>query len=202
MPSFENIFPSTVMLDSLERQFTKKEQLFFNKCSKELINNVGNKTSKNNYVLDSKELKELKNILTIKVNEYLKIITSPKTDCELYITQSWINYTEKNGHHHKHYHPNSYLSGIIYLNADKLQDKIYFVRPGRDFFNIQTENYNLSNSETWFFTTGTKDIVIFPSKLEHYVEVAPSEETRISLSFNTFFKGSIGIDHSLTELKL
>jgi hypothetical protein len=113
-----------------------------------------------------------------------------------------MGYPGVNGHHHKHYHPNSYLSGIIYLNADKLQDKIYFVRPGRDFFNIQTENYNLSNSETWFFTTGTKDIVIFPSKLEHYVEVAPSEETRISLSFNTFFKGSIGIDHSLTELKL
>ena len=202
MPSFENIFPSTVMLDSLERQFTEKERLFFDECAKELVNNAGNKTSKNNYVLDSEELNELKEVLTFKLNEYFRIITNPKTDCNLYITQSWINYTEKGGYHHKHYHPNSYLSGIIYLNADKLQDKIFFKKPTHDFFNIEPKNFNLSNSDTWFFTTGTQDIVIFPSSLEHYVEIAPSEETRISLSFNTFFKGSIGIDHSLTELKL
>jgi uncharacterized protein (TIGR02466 family) len=202
MPSFENIFPSTVMLDSLERQFTEKEKLFFDECQKELVSNAGNKTSKNNYVLDSEELSDLKEILTFKLNEYFRIITNPKTDCKLYITQSWINYTEKGGFHHKHHHPNSYLSGVIYLNADKLQDRIYFKKPTRDFFTIEPKNYNLSNSENWFFTTGEKDIIIFPSSLEHYVEVAPAEEPRISLSFNTFFKGNIGDNYSLTELTL
>ena len=202
MASFENIFPSTVMLDSLERQFTEQEQLFFDECAKDLVNNAGNKTSNNNYVLDSDELSDLKATLTFKLNQYFKIITNPNTDCELYITQSWINYTDQGGYHHKHYHPNSYLSGIIYLSADKLQDKIYFKKPFHDFFRIEPKNYNLSNSDTWFFTTGTQDIVIFPSSLEHYVDAAPSEKTRISLSFNTFFKGSIGVNNQLTELKL
>ena len=136
MASFENIFPSTVMLDSLERQFTEQEQLFFDECAKDLVNNAGNKTSNNNYVLDSDELSDLKATLTFKLNQYFKIITNPNTDCELYITQSWINYTDQGGYHHKHYHPNSYLSGIIYLSADKLQDKIYFKKPFHDFFRI------------------------------------------------------------------
>lgn len=202
MPSFENIFPTTVLLDSLNRQFTDTEQAFFDKCAEKKIDNTGNKTSENNYVLDSEELKNLKDYLTVKLNEYLRIIINPKSDCHLYITQSWINYTEKGGFHHKHHHPNSYLSGVLYLNADKLKDKIFFKKPTTSFFNIEPKNYNLSNSENWYFLTGTQDIIIFPSTLEHYVEVAPSDETRVSLAFNTFFSGLIGDNRQLTELKL
>jgi uncharacterized protein (TIGR02466 family) len=176
--------------------------MFFDECAKETVGNVGNKTSKNNYVLDAEELKDLKEILSFKLNEYFRIIINPKTDCKLYITQSWINYTDSGGYHHKHYHPNSYLSGIVYLNADKLQDKVFFKKPAREFFNIEPKNYNLSNSETWFFTTGTKDVIIFPSSLEHYVESTSTEQTRISMSFNTFITGNIGNNLSLTELKL
>lgn len=202
MASFENIFPSTVMLDSLERQFTEKEQAFFDECLKKLVNNAGNKTSENNYVLNSEPLNDLKTALTLKVNQYFQIIVNPKSECELYITQSWINYTNAGGYHHKHYHPNSYLSGIIYLDADKLQDKVYFKKPLQDFFSLEPKNYNLSNSDTWFFTTGTQDIVIFPSSLEHYVETVSSDRARISLSFNTFLKGNIGVNNQLTELIL
>jgi hypothetical protein len=41
-----------------------------------------------------------------------------------YITQSWANYTKKNQYHHTHEHPNSFISGVLYINANEAHDKI------------------------------------------------------------------------------
>ena len=49
-------------------------------------------------------------------------------------------------------------------------------------------------------TTG--DIFLFPSSLSHAVETKQGENTRISLSFNVFIKGTVGSNHDLTELIL
>ena len=43
---------------------------------------------------------------------------------------------------------------------------------------------------------------MFPSSTTHKVEVKKGSNTRISLSFNTFYKGTIGSNKSLTELIL
>ena len=43
-------------------------------------------------------------------------------------------------------------------------------------------------------------IVIFPSSLTHMVEQTISDDTRVSLAFNTFLKGNIGNNFELTEL--
>ena len=37
----------------------------------------------------------------------------------LKITQSWINFTKKGEYHHPHAHPNSLISGVFYVEADK-----------------------------------------------------------------------------------
>jgi hypothetical protein len=58
----------------------------------------------------------------------------------------------------------------------------------------------LFNAESWFFPVGTYDILLFPSHLEHMVEQTTSDEERVSLSFNTFLKGSVGEQLALTEL--
>ena len=49
-------------------------------------------------------------------------------------------------------------------------------------------------------TTG--NIFLFPSSLTHMVETKQGENTRISLSFNVFVKGTIGNNKNLTELIL
>ena len=43
-------------------------------------------------------------------------------------------------------------------------------------------------------------LILFPSHVTHFVESNMHDTPRISLSMNTFIKGSIGIKDSLTEV--
>jgi hypothetical protein len=45
-------------------------------------------------------------------------------------------------------------------------------------------------------------IILFPSSTTHLVENKGGDNTRISLAFNTFFKGTMGENSQLTELIL
>jgi hypothetical protein len=42
---------------------------------------------------------------------------------------------------------------------------------------------------------------MFPSSLTHGVENVVADDTRVSLAFNSFIKGTFGDKESLTELK-
>ena len=44
------------------------------------------------------------------------------------------------------------------------------------------------------------ELIIFPSSLTHSVRANQSDEERISLSFNTWAKGSLGSERELTYL--
>jgi len=48
----------------------------------------------------------------------------------------------------------------------------------------------------------TGKIILFPSSLVHEVQYKQGIDTRVSLSFNVFFKGSIGVEIELTKLIL
>jgi uncharacterized protein (TIGR02466 family) len=143
---------------------------------------------------------DLKSFIQFYINHFMESIESPYNPVEAYVTQSWLNYTQPGEFHHKHEHPNSYLSGVLYINADPEKDKIYFYKSGYKRIMLPTERFNPFNSESWWFSVGTCDMVIFPSYLTHMVEQTESKDTRISLSFNTFLKGYIGAEESLTSL--
>jgi uncharacterized protein (TIGR02466 family) len=153
-------------------------------------------------ILKNKELTELRDFIEDSMIEYFKAIHAPKFDVSLYLTQSWANYTEKGQHHHKHAHPNSVVSGVFYPQADRAVDKIYFYKDGYERIKVPAKEFNPYNSESWWFEAGTGILYLFPSSLTHMVEAVTAAETRISLSFNTFLKGNIGDNHSLTELKI
>ena len=134
--------------------------------------------------------------------EYFKTVHEPKDDVSLYITQSWANYTDPGQYHHKHAHPNSFISGVFYPQADRSVDKIYFYKSGYERIKVAPQNWNHWNSESWWFEVGAGDLILFPSNLEHMVETKVGNETRVSIAFNTFLKGHIGVDESLTGLQL
>ena len=64
------------------------------------------------------------------------------------------------------------------------------------------DKYNVWNSDTWWFTVETGMLLMFPSSTTHQVQIKKGNNTRISLAFNTFYKGSIGSNSNLTELIL
>ena len=198
---YESIFPTVVGFSTLEKKFTKTELNFIN-SQKNIVNkNIGNVSSSNNYILENKELKNLKQFCHDEINKYFVEIYQPKNELSLYITQSWLNFTEPGQFHHKHQHPNSFLSGTIYIECQE-EDKIKFFKDGFEQFAIEPKNYNIYNSASWWFKAEKNNLIMFPSKLTHCVDQTISTNTRISLAFNTFFKGDLGDENNLTRLVL
>ena len=203
-PIVNNIFPIPVYTTEMDRGFTKQELNFVKEQKKHYMKNAGNINTKDTYILNRKEFKNIKNFLNKHCKNYLDTVICPKNNLELYITQSWLNYTEANQYHHKHNHPNSVVSGVLYFNSDVENDKILFSRDGYQQMKPITDDtkFNLWNSDTWFFSVKTGMLVMFPSSTIHQVETKKGKNTRISLAFNTFYKGTIGSNFALTELIL
>ncbi len=197
------IFPTPIYISKLNRKLNSKELLFINKTKLDVHNNEGNTTSNDNYILDNKNFKNLKLDLDLIIKDYFNKIICPTNSITPYVTQSWLNYTETNQHHHKHEHQNSLVSGVFYVNSDEKFDKIKFYK--KDVYQIikpEVKEWNLWNSETWWFPVKTGDIILFPSSLTHMVETKQGDNTRISLAFNVFIKGMVGNNKGLNELKL
>jgi Rps23 Pro-64 3,4-dihydroxylase Tpa1-like proline 4-hydroxylase len=75
------------------------------------------------------------------------------------------------------------VSTVMYLNDNYSGGGLYF--PHLNYTYIPEEG----------------DIVLFPSTLTHEVENVIADDTRVSLAFNSFIKGTFGDKGSLTELK-
>jgi uncharacterized protein (TIGR02466 family) len=201
--NINGIFPTPIYISKLDRELTNKELSFIDKTKLDVYKNEGNTTSNDNYILNHKAFKDLKEDLDLRIKDYFEKVISPTDAITPYITQSWLNYTETNQYHHKHEHPNSLVSGVFYINCDEQFDKIKFYK--KDIYSIikpEIKEWNLYNSETWWFSVKTGDIILFPSSLTHMVENKKGDNTRISLAFNVFIKGTIGDNKNLTELIL
>jgi len=154
------------------------------------------------YVLERKSLKNLKEDLYKMVVDYFNKIVCTNNSIIPYITQSWINYTEPNEFHHRHAHSNSYVSGVLYVVANKKVDKIRFWKSSFKVIDLTVAEYNIFNSDNWQYPVQTGDVVLFPSSLKHGVDKKEGTNIRTSLSFNVFFRGTIGNKFNLTELVL
>jgi uncharacterized protein (TIGR02466 family) len=102
----------------------------------------------------------------------------------------WININSFGHSNHKHIHQNSILSGCVYLKVPKDSGNIMF-HPNlvnEYFFQSFTECDNdITSSEAIFFAE-EKKVIMFPAFLPHSVSKNNSNEDRISIGFNSFFK--------------
>jgi uncharacterized protein (TIGR02466 family) len=200
--NINGIFPTPIYISKLNRELTPLELKFVDKSKKDFYKNDGNITSNNNYILNEKPFANIKKELDLKVQDYFDKVISPANNITPYITQSWLNYTETNQYHHKHAHPNSLVSGVFYINCHEEHDKIKFFNDNYKTIKLEVKDWNMWNSESWWFSVKTGDIILFPSSLTHMVETKQGDNTRISLAFNVFIKGKVGNNKNLTELIL
>ena len=196
------IFPTPIYKSKLDRKLTSLELKFVKKNKKDFYKNYGNITSNNNYILNEKPFVNIKKELDLRIKDYFDKVISSANNITPYITQSWLNYTETNQYHHKHEHLNSLVSGVFYINCHEKLDKITFFNENYKLIKLEIKNWNLFNSESWWFPVKTGDIIMFPSSIKHMVETKKGDNTRISLAFNVFIKGTIGDNRTLTELFL
>jgi len=197
------IFPHPIYFSKLERALTTEELKTINGYKKNTDKNEGNTASNNKYVLENKTLKNLKKDLHTKIMDYFDKVICTNSLITPYITQSWISYTETNQFHHKHFHSNSYISGVFYIDAQKEVDSIIFYKSIKEeTIDLNVTKHNPFNSSSCLFPVETGNIFLFRSSLIHGVDKKKGTNTRISLSFNTFIKGTLGDKKESTELIL
>ena len=194
------IFPVPIYFTKLKK-FTDMELKVIRLMENQSAKNMGNSRSDDTFVLKSKHFENIRKQLMSHVKQYFDKVISTSDKIVPYITQSWINYTRKGEYHHSHAHPNSIISGVFYFDCDN--DSIKFSNPV--FYQTikpLIKSYNSWNSETWSFSTKKGQLFMFPSSLIHQVDIKKGTNTRTSLSFNTFYKGILGSNVTLTELIL
>jgi uncharacterized protein (TIGR02466 family) len=200
------IFPCPVYIVKRDSELSSKEDKDIEDIIKEGMKNQksGNATSVNSYIFNSK-LKEIKQFCEQQIKIYVEKVILPVGELDCYITQSWLNITKPGEWHHQHCHPNSIISGVFYISTEE-SDRIAFIDPNtkiKQVMSFRPKKYNMFNSFIWGSTVNTNELILFPSWLEHCVESNEKATTdRISLSFNTFVKGTFGTDEGKTELIL
>ena len=200
----DNLFPTPVYNVFRDSELNLEESEEIKSIIEEgLRTNKGNKTTINSYIFETK-LKKIKEFCEQQIKKYVEIIISPSQELEFYITESWINVTKPGEFHHVHYHPNSIISGVFYVNTVP-EDQISFNDPNyrvKGYFNFgDQKEYNIWNSPHWWIPVKNNQLILFPSWLEHEVKRVEGDKERISISFNTFVRGNLG-DNELNNLIL
>jgi len=104
----------------------------------------------------------------------------------LQLSNSWINYQYKGSRLTKHTHPNSELSGVIYLNVDDDSSKLYFYNPNQHVYFTQYRERTIYSFDYQWIKPMNGALIVFPSWMSHGSddEINQSEE-RVAVSFNT-----------------
>lgn len=152
-------------------------------------------------VLNDFEFRKITAQVIVLLNEYFYGVMEVDPAIELYITESWLNKTETGQMHHRHWHPNSVLSGIVYLQTEGDSGRTRFVDSRYDTLELAMKNANIYNSKSWTIAPEVGKVLIFPSSVEHMVDKYEGTTPRITLAFNTFVKGPVN-SNPLTELKI
>ena len=102
----------------------------------------------------------------------------------------WLNINKKGDYNHKHQHPGSHMSGVLWIKAPKDCGIIEFTSPSAFSQWKEVESYNkdildkIQLHHSWWLEAVPGKILIFSSSLEHCVEPSESNKDRISVSFN------------------
>ena len=196
------LFPTPLYINNIGRKFTEEElQVFLYDnipMNKDKDLGMAKQMSKDLYMFDSfkKELKDIKDFCEQHLKQYLEEIVGANTDlATLRITQSWLNKAHPQESHNRHYHSNSYLSGVLYINCLP-DDHIIFDNRFYGFFNnmeFPLKETTVWNAHGFAQPVANGDLILFPSWIQHHVNENKTKDTvRVSFAFNTFPIGEMG----------
>lgn len=187
-----NLFAVPVAKSSIDRNFTESEIQCFGNELKNAVPAISNLASRNKRVLDSPPLSDLKTTVQEHLDDYFNSVHNTLNQVSLKITQSWLTMSRQGQSHHSHSHPNSVVSGVLYINLAP-QDGINFYRnDDLWWYELIPREHNYYNAHRYFIETKVGDLVLFPSNIKHGVKEVSEDVERVSLAFNTFFTGELG----------
>jgi uncharacterized protein (TIGR02466 family) len=105
------------------------------------------------------------------------------------ISDAWININKHRDFNSSHKHVGCTFSGIYYVKVPKDSGILEFTNPITELPYVigdwMIEEYNFFNSKSWKVIPEEGKLIMWPSWLMHSVKPNLSNDTRISIAFNT-----------------
>lgn len=202
MQQIFTVFSKPIYLNTinynLEKIIPNVNKLQFNKANNRPDNT---QASSNKNVLELNEFKDLKEHIMKYVYDYTHNILK-YTYNDFYITRSWFTKSVKGEYANLHNHNNCLFSGVLYIQTDENTGGIVFSDMTNDRLELEASEYNILNSKSHTIFPKAGLLLMFPSETYHKILENNSDLTRISLAFNVFPTGGIGIETSDSFLYL
>jgi len=164
-------------------------------CDDLPISHNGNMSLDKN-VLSDEICSPVKKQIDEAINEFVRGYFKINFDGEFFINRSWVLEHKENHWSQPHSHPNSALSGVLYLDVPENSGNIKFHKPDNYHNQLNTDTlsfvfheYDIQNSDTWTIVPEDGVLLLFPSHIRHSVGVNSSGKTRWCVSFDCFVKG-------------
>ena len=140
--------------------------------------------------LCDQEMRKFMGELTPVIQQYLQSEYVPSTPdanelppIAIDLCAYWINVMPPGAYHRIHTHPNTNLSGVIYLQAPEGSGDLYIPSPYDNCINTI-----IKTVPDYVLKPEVRQVYLFPSSLPHSVSRNESDEDRVSISFNLKLK--------------
>ena len=167
---------------------------------------AGHDHTSDKYVLNNEKLANLKEQIQNACNVFVKDELKVNDDVEFEMQNSWINRHSANEQNTLHWHSNAMISGVYYIQNEPGAGDIVFQK-SHLYYNLFHDTVRVSfkeptqyNTNEFYISPKSGDLVMFPSHLEHMVTPNLTTTPRYSLAFNFFARGTVG--GGTSELKL
>jgi len=166
-----------------------------------IVRPMSTSTNRNLNILDNPICAPLKKEIVEQVHAFLHNCLGVSKKLDFRMTNSWVSRQDPGTECWMHSHSNSLLSGVLYLQSTVNSGRIIFHKR-KHFDNVFSETLDIpievANPITgngWPVEPTQHSMVMFPSNLEHSVEVNNSDQVRYSVAFNFFAYGVYGYDN-------
>ena len=152
----------------------------------------------------SKHFENLNKCISTMVSNYANgIFEHKKGEYAYEITAMWLNCTKPNDMHSPHCHHNSLWSGVFFLNGEKGEfPPLSLLHPFPEHFHLKYEKYNDFNQNGHCFDAIKDRIILFPSAVQHYVEINKTKKIRKTIAFNIIARGEYDHPYRLQSVTI
>ncbi len=198
-----NLLFSVPVITVAESYNLNDEEKDFLTNHEELLHTTGGTSyTKDCYVLDHKSQYYFKKYVMKHVRDFAYNILKVNQNIEIYMTNSWVNYNNQYTTHIRHNHANSFISGVFYIDGSNIFKTTFYRQTNLLEWDLNYTERNIFNTDLINVESEKNHMILFPSSIYHEAPTNMNDETRITLSFNTWIRGEIGDDRWCTKLHL
>lgn len=164
--------------------------------------------SQSKYALDLPQFVEVKQMLKRELDGFLHEVLSVSDNFEFYITNSWVQKHSKTDHAQNHYHINSLISGVYYVEVFEDSGDLVLEKQHENFnifpsmLGFTYKNIGVLNAADWKVHPRNGTLIFFPSQVAHYSHNNLNDKDRYCIAFNTYVRGTFGVAGGVSDLFL